>query len=147
VRQAAPSSLNVFDLTSRSGYVCHREFCISGGWATARRRVLGGKGKGPRERRARTLRASLLAMSDESVDQSLAPREQPPDQQQQAHTADLRRYLESAIGWSARALPLGFRLAREGVATPEVAECLEISLEPVLTCLRRQRLCCRVTLR
>ncbi len=79
-------------------------------------------------------------MSDENEDQSDIIRDERPDPEEQAHTAQLRRLLESAID----RLPKGYRSVfvlreAEGLATPEVAQCLEISEDAVRTRLHRAR--------
>jgi RNA polymerase sigma-70 factor (ECF subfamily) len=68
------------------------------------------------------------------------PRDERPDPEQQAHAAELRRLLESAID----DLPATYRLAfvlreAEGLDTLEVAECLEISEDAVRARVHRAR--------
>jgi RNA polymerase sigma-70 factor, ECF subfamily len=63
-----------------------------------------------------------------------------PDPEEQAHAAELRRLLESAIDRLPGAYRSVFLLREsEGLDTPEVAECLEISEEAVRTRLHRAR--------
>jgi RNA polymerase sigma-70 factor (ECF subfamily) len=89
-------------------------------------------------RRARL--KGIDSMSDENEDQSEVFKDGRPDPEQQAHTAQLRQLLESAID----GLPVVYRSVfvlreAEGLATPEVADCLEISEEAVRTRLHRAR--------
>jgi RNA polymerase sigma-70 factor (ECF subfamily) len=77
---------------------------------------------------------------DETTDQASTLRDVRPDPERQAHTAELRRLLESAID----ALPGHYRSVfvlreAEGLDTLEVAECLEISAEAVRQRLSRAR--------
>ena len=89
-------------------------------------------------RRARL--KGLDSMMDETEDRSDALADGAPDPERQAHTAELRRLLESAID----RLPLLYRSVfvlreAEGLDTLEVAECLEISQDMVRTRLHRAR--------
>ena len=82
----------------------------------------------------------LENMSDASLSPSGLPRDERLDPEQQAQAAELRKLLESVID----ALPAIYRSAfvlreAEGLATPEVAECLEISEEAVRTRVHRAR--------
>ena len=77
---------------------------------------------------------------DETTDQASTLRDVRPDPERQAHTAELRLLLESAID----ALPGHYRSVfvlreAEGLDTLEVAECLEISAEAVRQRLSRAR--------
>lgn len=89
-------------------------------------------------RRARV--KGIDSMTDENEDQSVVPRDERPDPEKQAHTADLRRLLESAIdGLPERYRSVFVLREGEGLGTPEVAECLEISEEAVRTRLHRAK--------
>ena len=81
----------------------------------------------------------LESMSEETQP-SGPPRDERPDPEQQAQAAELRQLLESAID----DLPETYRSAfvlreAEGLDTPEVAECLEISEDAVRTRVHRAR--------
>ncbi len=89
-------------------------------------------------RRARS--KGIDSMSDEDDDPSAMPRDERPDPEKQAQVTELRRLLESAID----GLPAPYRSVfilreAEGLATTEVAECLDISEETVRTRLHRAR--------
>ena len=77
---------------------------------------------------------------DEREDDSGVLRDKRPDPERQAHTAELRRVLESAIdGLPPRYRSVFLLREAEGLDTLEAAECLEISEEAVRTRLHRAR--------
>lgn len=93
---------------------------------------------GRARRRARLKR--IDAPPGESEDDSRVLRDDRPDPERQAHSAQLRQLLEAAID----ALPERYRSVfvlrdAEGLPTLEAAECLEISEEAVRTRLHRAR--------
>ena len=89
-------------------------------------------------RRARV--KEIDSMTDETEDQPLVPRDERLDPEKQAHATELRRLLESAIDRLPELYRSVFVLREgEGLATPEVADCLEISEEAVRTRLHRAR--------
>jgi RNA polymerase sigma-70 factor (ECF subfamily) len=80
------------------------------------------------------------AMPDDCEGRSEVLRDERLDPERQAHTMELRRLLESALD----SLPGRYRSVfvlreAEGLATSEVAECLEISEDAVRTRLHRAR--------
>jgi RNA polymerase sigma-70 factor (ECF subfamily) len=90
--------------------------------------------------RRRTRLKELDSMQDANEAEPVALRDERPDPERQAHTAELRAMLESAID----ALPEHYRSVfvlreAEGLDTLEVAECLEISGEAVRQRLSRAR--------
>ena len=93
-------------------------------------------------RRARV--KGLDDMPDASPSSHGSPRDGRPDPEQQAQAAELRRLLEAAID----ALPVIYRTAfvlreAEGLDTPEVAECLDISEVAVRARVHRARVLLR----
>ena len=82
----------------------------------------------------------LETMSDDAQDQKGLPTDERPDPERQAQLAELRRLLESAIDGLPEIYRSVFLLREaEGLDTPEVAECLEISEDAVRTRLHRAR--------
>jgi RNA polymerase sigma-70 factor, ECF subfamily len=68
------------------------------------------------------------------------PRDERPDPEQQAQAAELRRLLEAAIDGLPGMYRTAFVLREvEGLGTPEVAECLEVSEDVVRTRVHRAR--------
>jgi RNA polymerase sigma-70 factor (ECF subfamily) len=90
--------------------------------------------------RRRTRLKGADAMLDEAEDDRGAPRDERPDPERQAHAAELRALLESAIDRLPGSHRSVFVLrASEGLDTKEVADCLEISEDAVRQRLHRAR--------